>query len=123
MKFQGAEDRLNPIAPEGADETTLGGYLLVHGRAAAFEGVDGRPYTAAIETEESDDPEQPRVAYLVFLRWADTGTAIMGHLETGDLASGRTDAEVRAALEALPLHRVKEILDETIRRKQSEDLA
>jgi hypothetical protein len=123
MKFQSAEDRLNPIVPEGVDETTLGGYPQVHGRAAGFEGADGRPYTVAIEAEPSDDPDAGWVAYLVFLRWADTGTAIMGHLETPDLAGGATEQEARAALESLPLAHVKEILDETLRRKREEDPA
>jgi hypothetical protein len=122
VRYQNAEDRLNPIAPEGADETTLGGYLAVHGRAAAFEGADSQAYTAAIETERADDdPDAPWAAYLVLLRWAASGTAIMGHLETGDLATGGSEAEVRSALEALPLERVKEILDETIARKQNEE--
>ncbi len=120
MRYQSAEDRLNPIAPQGADESTLGGYPAVHGRAPAFEGADGQAYTAAVETERSGGAPRPWAAYLVFLRWAQTGSAIMGHLETGDLAAGASEAEVRAAVEALPLARVKEILDEAIRRKQSE---
>lgn len=119
MRYQGAEDRLNPVAPADADETTLGGYPRVHGRAAAFEGVDGRPYTAAVETEAAEDGGSWH-GYLVFLRWADTGTAVMGHFETGDLVDGATEAEARAALEAFPLTRVKQVLDDTIRRKQHE---
>jgi hypothetical protein len=121
MKFQSAEDRLNPIAPEGVDEGTLGGYPQLHGRAPGFEGVDGRPYTAAVEAEPGGDPAAPWVGYLVFVRWADTGTAIMGHLETDDLVTGPSEAAVRAELEALPLPRVKQILDETIRRKAEEE--
>lgn len=120
MFFRGSEDRLNPVSPEGVDDTTLGGYPRVHGRAPAFEGVDGEPYTAAVETEPGETPETPWVAYLVFLRWSATGTAVMGHLETGDLASGGTEAEARAALEALPLSRVKDVLDQTIRAKREE---
>jgi hypothetical protein len=123
MQYRGAEDRLNPITPEGVDDTTLGGYPAVHGRAPAFEGSDGEPYTAAVESEAADDDSGDVVAYLVFLRWAQTGTAIMGHLETGDLARAASETEARAALEALPLARVKQILDETIRRKRDEALA
>jgi hypothetical protein len=121
MPFQNTEDRLNPIAPETADESTLGGYAQVHGRAAAFEGCDGRPYTAAVEVEAGDGTEASWVAYFVFLRWADTGTAIMGHLETGDLASGENEEEARSALESLPLTRVKQILDEAIRQREAGD--
>jgi len=121
MFFRGSEDRLNPVTPEGVDDTTLGGYLRVHGRAAAFEGSDGEPYTAAVETDHGDGPEHSRAAYLVFLRWSSTGSAVMGHLETDDLAWGATEEEARAALEAFPLARVKAILDETIRARRERD--
>ena len=120
MKYASAEDRLNPVPPEDADETTLGGYTAVHGRAAAFEAGDGEPYTAAVETDASDDPELPFTGYLVFIRWAQTGTAIMGHLETGDLVKARTEEEARAALDALPLAEVRALLDETIAHKRAE---
>jgi hypothetical protein len=113
MQFQNAEDRLNPVVPESVDESTLGGYLRVHGRAAAFEGSDGRPYTVAVEAEPAEGG-QKWVAYLVFLRWADTGTAIMGHLETADLAVGGTEEEARAALDALPLAEIKALLDSSL---------
>lgn len=117
MQYRGAEDRLNPIAPAGVDDSTLGGYPAVHGRAPAFEGDDGQAYTVAVETDAGDDPAAPWAAYLVFVRWAAGGTAIMGHLETGDLERGRTEAEARARLESWPLARVRQTLDETIRRR------
>jgi hypothetical protein len=117
MKYGSAEDRLNPIAPDDADETTLGGYVAVHGRAAAFEGKDGEPYTVGIET----DPGEGTVAgYLVFIRWARTGTAIMGHLGTDDLVHERDEASARAALEALPLREVRALLDATIERARED---
>jgi hypothetical protein len=117
MQYSGAEDRLNPVTPPGVDDTTLGGYLAVHGRAAAFQGEDGEPYTVAVDTDRSEDPEAPWTAYLVFVRWAQTGTAIMGHLETEDLVAVATEEEARGTLEALPLTEVQNILDETIRRR------
>ncbi len=117
MRFQGAEDRLNPATPEGASDTTLGGYQSVHGRAAAFQGCDGRPYTAAIETEQLSG-SGTWAGYLVFLKWADTGTAIMGHIETGDLVTAASEQEAHDALSALPLARIKEILDNEIGRIQ-----
>lgn len=117
MRYRNREDQLNPIAPEGADDTTLGGYPAIHGRAPAFEGSDGQPYTVAIETEASGDPERPWVGYLVFVRWAQTGTAIMGHLDSGDLCHGASEADTRAALAALPLRRVQALLNEAIRRE------
>jgi hypothetical protein len=121
MKYASAEDRLNPVTPPEVTDVTLGGYQAVHGRAAAFEGCDGDPYTAAVETEAPEEPGGPWAAYLVFVRWAQTGTAIMGHLESGDLATAPTEDEARAALEALPLTRVRELLDETIRRRRADE--
>ena len=118
MKYASAEDRLNPEPPEDADESTLGGYTAVHGRAAAFEGSDGEPYTAGVETDASGDEALPVAGYLVFIRWAQTGSAIMGHLETGDLVLARTDDEARAALQAMTLHEVRALLDEAIARRR-----
>lgn len=121
MRYQSAEDRLNPVAREGADDTTLGGYPAVHGRAPAFEGADGQPYTAGVEVEESETRPGEWVGYLVFVRWAQTGSTVMGHLETGDLSAGPSEAEARAALDALPLASVKEILDQEIARRAAEE--
>jgi hypothetical protein len=119
MKYASAEDRLNPVAPSGADETTLGGYMAVHGRAAAFEAADGEPYTVGIETEATGDDALPFAGYLVFIRWAQTGTAIMGHMESGDLVQARTEPETRALLEALPLAQVRALLDDAIERRHA----
>jgi hypothetical protein len=123
MKYSSSEDRLNPVAPADADETTLGGYTAVHGRAAAFEARDGEPYTVGIETAAPEDPGAPAAGYLVFIRWARTGTAIMGHLVTDDLVEAASEAEARALLEALPLQRVRRLLDETIARAEAEGLS
>ncbi len=121
MRYSGSEDRLNPQTPVGVTDETLGGYARVHGRAAAFQGCDGEPYTAAVETDETGDPETPWAAYLVFVRWAQTGTAVMGHLETADLVAMHSEDAARDALEGLPLAEVRALLDETIRRKRSEE--
>lgn len=117
MYFSGAEERLNPVPPEDVDESTLGGYAAVHGRAAAFTGPDGQPYTVGIEVESPAHVDAPWAGYLIFLRWAATGSAVMGHLETADLLTGESEAEVRATLESLPLRRVKQILEDEIRRR------
>jgi len=121
MQYRGSEDRLNPVTPPGVEDTTLGGYLAVHGRAASFQGLDGEPYTVAVDTDRTDDPGAPFAAYLVFVRWAQTGTAIMGHLATEDLVAAETEEEARNALEALSLAEVRRILDETIRRRGADD--
>jgi hypothetical protein len=118
VRFRSMEDRLNPVAPQGLDDSTLGGYPAVHGRAPSFEGSDGSPYSVAVETDPQEDGAW--AAYLVFLRWAETGSAIMGHLETGDLARAATAEEAKAILDQLPLPRVKEILEETIAARREE---
>jgi hypothetical protein len=110
------EDRLNPIAPEGADEATLGGYMALHGRAPGFEGSDGMPYTVALETER--DEVEGWAAYLVFIRWANNSTAIMGHLTTDDLHRAPSEVEAKAGLEHLLLMDVKRLLDEAIDRER-----
>lgn len=120
MQYSGAEDRLNPITPPGVDDTTLGGYQQVHGRAAAFQGEDGEPYTVAVDADPGESEGAPWHGYLVFVRWAQTGTAVMGHLDTDDLVAGETEEEVRAVLSALSLTEVRRILDETIRRRRAE---
>lgn len=117
MQYRSSEDRLNPVAPEGVDDTTLGGYTAVHGRAAAFEGSDGFAYTAAADTDRTEDSSDPWAAYLVFVRWAAGGTAIMGHLESEDLVHADSETEARSRLEAMPLPEVKRVLDDTIRRR------
>lgn len=122
MFFRGSEDRLNPVTPDGEDDTSLGGYLRVHGRAAAFEGCDEEPYTAAIETDAPQREGALSGAYFVFLRWSATGNAVMGHLETEDLAWGGTESEARTALERFSLARVKSILDDLIQRRTAGEL-
>jgi hypothetical protein len=101
------------------DDSTLGGYAAVHGRAPGFEGADGCAYTAAVETEPADDGDDAWVGYVVFVRWAAEVSAIMGHVETGDLTRARSREAARAAVEALPLTRVKDELDAALERKRA----
>ena len=105
---------------QGEDDSTLGGYLEVHSRPPAFEACDGFPYTVSIETERSSDLRAPISAYLVFPRWAETGVGIVGHVETPLMWRGRTREEASGKAEALPLHRVQQLLDEAVIRKASD---
>ena len=102
-------------------DTTLGGYLQIHGRPPAFEGSDGQPYTVSIEIESVSNLLAPHVLYLVFPRWAETGLGIVGHVETPVLCEGRSRDEVQNRVHALPLADVKRLLDEASQRKDGGD--
>jgi len=103
-------------------DLTLGGYLREHGRPPAFEGSDGQPYSVDVAVDETGDPDYPFAAYFLFLRWSTTGDGIIGHLESGDVARGRTEAEARDAALELSLYEIKAELDATIaRRSEAED--
>lgn len=101
-----------------AQDVTLGGYIERHDRVPAFEGPDGMPYTVDVDTEETGDAERPWVAFLVFLRWAATGAGIMGHVESGDVASGATEEAARQAAMDLSLYEIRSELDAAIRRRR-----
>ncbi len=103
----------------GSSDATLGGYLRVHDRPPAFEGVDGHPYTVSIEVERTPDLRAPFEGYLVFPRWAANGLGIIGHVETGTLWRGRSSEAVTHEAGRLPLLRVKSILDEAIVRSNT----
>src|SRR5690348_16465445 len=93
------------------DANTLGGYVAVHDRPAAFEGTDGFSYSAEIVTDRTADGAQPYAAYLLFIRWARIGAqSPEGHLETDYLATGSTEDEARAAVGSLTLATVKATL-------------
>ena len=100
---------------------TLGGYLRHHSRPPAFEGPDGYPYTVSMEIERTPNLRAPFSGYLIFPRWADNGTGILGHLETPLLFDGESQDEVTAALEALTIAEVNELLGKAILRRQREN--
>ena len=84
--------RLHPVErPEGEPrpvtdtEETLGGYQAVHGRPPAFEGSDGRSYSAGIFSEDVPGPDGRYGAAVIFVRWSPANEPD-GHLETGFLA-------------------------------------
>ena len=104
--------------PTEASDITLAGYIKLHNRPPAFEGIDGQPYTVDLDAEATADPQKPFAAFFVFIRWAATGAGIMDHHESGDVAFGTTDAEARAAASELTLYEIKAELDAAITRKQ-----
>jgi len=111
--------RFLPPDHSRGDERTLGGYQAVHARPAAFAGRDGASYSVEIEADETGDPAAPFGAYLLFVRWSrDADPRPSGHLETAYLARGATADEARAVLGAMPLERVKSVLDELIAERE-----
>jgi hypothetical protein len=94
------------------DASTLGGYMAVHDRPAAFGGADGFSYSAEILSDETGHREQPYGAYLLFVRWARIGaTSPAGHLESEFVAYGATAEEAMRRAGALSLNAVKQVLD------------
>jgi hypothetical protein len=110
--------RFIPPDPSKGDENTIGGYMAVHARPAAFEGRDGMSYSVAIEADRTGDPERPWGAWLLFLRWRRVGTqGVEGHLETPFLAHGDSAETARQALGTMRLAEVKAVLDGLIRQQ------
>ncbi len=97
------------------DERTLGGYMAVHARPAAFDGADGFAYSVDILTEQTGDRAVPWGAYLFFVRWSHGEPQVAGHLETAFLVTGTSEAVVRHQLGAMPLASVKATLDGLLR--------
>jgi hypothetical protein len=106
------------VDSEVAKDMTLGGYVELHSRPPAFTGVDEQPYTVDIDIEPTGDEARPFAAFLVFIRWAETGAGIMEHAESGDVAFGDSEDAARAAALELTLYEVKAELDAAIERKR-----
>ncbi len=103
-----------PADHSKGDANTLGGYMAVHDRPAAFEGSDGFSYSVDIAVDETGGAAR-FAGYLLFVQWARVGAAApLGHLETGYLAEGETEAAARAAVGAMPLAAVRAALDALI---------
>lgn len=97
------------------DANTIGGYALVHGRPAAFEGSDGFSYSVELYVEQVNDAGTSWGAYLLFLRWRRLGASgVEGHLETDYIARADSHADARASIAALTLQQVREQLEALI---------
>lgn len=99
-------------------DMTLGGYITEHDRVPAFEGADAQPYTVDIDVEADGDGDG-FVAFLMFIRWAETGAGIMDHVESGDVARGMTEEDARRAALDLSLYEIKAELDAAIERRRA----
>jgi hypothetical protein len=110
--------RFIPPDPSKGDENTIGGYMAVHARPAAFEGSDGLSYSVAIEVDRSDDAAKPYGAYFLFVRWRRMGQqGVEGHLESPFLAFGETAAGAKEALGGMRLSDVRATLETLIRNE------
>lgn len=111
--------RFQPPDHSKGDANTLGGYIAVHDRPAAFEGSDGFSYSVEIVTDATGDVATPYAAYLLFVKWARVGAQTPeGHLETEYLARAVTEDAARAAVGSWQLSAVKRVLDDLIRTNQ-----
>lgn len=101
-------------------EITLGGYMAVHDRAAAFEGSDGRAYSVALWVDDAADDRGRLAGALLFVRWRPDGTEPDGHLETEWLVRGATPEDAESRLGAISLYDAKAHLEELIRSQQAD---
>lgn len=110
--------RFLPPDPSRGDPDTIGGYMAVHDRPAAFEGSDGLSYSVAMEVDRNDGAGPPWGAYFLFVQWRRLGPqGIEGHLESRCLAWGATPEAARESLGQMRLAEVKALLDELIRQR------
>ncbi|MCC7054179.1 MAG: hypothetical protein IT355_13015 [Gemmatimonadaceae bacterium] len=97
------------------DAGTIGGYALVHGRPAAFEGSDGFSYSVELCVDQVNDAGTQWAAYLMFLRWRRIGASgVDGHLETDYLTRAGSQAAACDALGAFPLQAARACLEQRI---------
>jgi hypothetical protein len=110
--------QFRPADHSKGDANTIGGYMAVHDRPAAFEGSDGFSYSVEILVERDDDDVHPWAAFFLFVKWARVGAqSPEGHLESDYLSHGATADEAREKIGALPLNDVKSTLDALIARR------
>jgi hypothetical protein len=119
---QAVRGRHLPPDRNAGDESTLGGYMAVHARPAAFDGPDGMPYSVEIMVDKTDDPAQPFAAYLLFLQWRRMGQpGIDAHVETDYVARDATEDGARNAAGGMSLHDVKAALDALVNARAGND--
>lgn len=100
---------------ELGDENTIGGYALVHGRPAAFEGSDGFSYSVELCVDQVNDAGTLWAGYILFPRWRRIGASgVEGHLETDYLTRGHTRSAARDALASMALQQVRDALEQRI---------
>jgi hypothetical protein len=113
--------QFRPADHSKGDANTIGGYMAVHDRPAAFEGSDGFSYSVELLAERTDDDEhEPWEAFFLFVKWARIGAqSPEGHLESDYLESGASEDEARQRAGEMPLNLVKLLLDGLIARRDA----
>src|SRR4029077_1108351 len=90
-----------PADHSKGDANTIGGYMAVDDRPAAFEGTDGFSYSVELMTDATGDAARPFASYLLFVKWARIGAQTPeGHVETDYLATAASEEAARAAVGA-----------------------
>jgi hypothetical protein len=112
--------RFLPADHSKGDPNTIGGYMAVHDRPAAFEGSDGASYSVEIVADSTGERNRPFAAYLLFVHWRQGDPVASGHLETEFIAYGNTEDEARALVGALSLSEVRSRLDALIKTKSAD---
>jgi hypothetical protein len=112
--------RFIPADHSKGDANTIGGYMAVHDRPAAFEGSDGASYSVEIVADVSDEKDRPFGAYLLFVRWREGDPVASGHLETEFLAFAASEDEAKKMVGAMLLSDVKVHLDKLIAARRAE---
>ena len=108
-----------PADHSRGDANTIGGYMAVHSRPAAFEGHDGVSYSVEIVADETKEAARPYAAYLLFVQWRAGDPVASGHLETDYLKYGESDADAIAKVGAMKLSEVRAALDALIADRAS----
>jgi hypothetical protein len=110
--------QFRPADHSKGDANTIGGYMAVHDRPAAFEGADGFSYSVEILAQQEPDEAQPWASFFLFVRWARIGAqSPEGHLESDYVGRGATEADALTAAGMLSLSETRSILDALIARR------
>lgn len=104
-----------PADHSKGDANTLGGYVAVHNRPAAFEGRDGASYSVEIVTDANAERGSAFSSYILFIRWREGDPVASGHLETPYLSSGASEAESKRGIERMKLSEVRAELERLIK--------
>jgi hypothetical protein len=104
--------QFRPADHSKGDANTIGGYMAVHDRPAAFEGSDGFSYSVEILAQHEPAETPPWAGFFLFVKWARIGAqSPEGHLESDYVAGGTNEAEAIANAGKLSLTATKKILD------------